>query len=100
MTAADWLARVPALKDVVPVVRHYHERVDGSGYPDGLKGRDIPHLARVLAVTDSYAAMRDGRPGQAGLSVADVIERLRAAAGTQLDADIVKSLVQVLETDG
>jgi len=98
VTAAKWLARVPALTSVVPVVRHHHERMDGSGYPDGLRGDEIPLLARILAVTDSYSAMIDGQPGRAGMAPAKALERLRAAAGTQFDPRIVKQFVQVIES--
>ena len=55
--AAGWLEQVPALKHLAPIVRHHHERLDGSGYPDGLKGEATPYLARVLAVADAYASM-------------------------------------------
>lgn len=96
VTAAEWLARVPALKSVVPVVRHHHERMDGRGYPDGLRGGEIPRLARILAVADSHSAMRDGRPGQTELTAAEAIERLKVAAGTQLDPEIVEQFVRAL----
>ncbi|MEK7207573.1 MAG: diguanylate cyclase, partial [Pseudomonadota bacterium] len=56
-TAADYLAQVPALRHIAPLVRHHHERYDGGGYPDGLKGGETPYLARVLAVADAYGTM-------------------------------------------
>jgi HD-GYP domain-containing protein (c-di-GMP phosphodiesterase class II) len=97
--AADWLEQVPALKHLAPIVRHHHERLDGSGYPDGLKGEAAPYLARVLAVADAYASMIAGWPGHEGMKTGEAKIALRAGADRQFDSDIVEALLRMLETD-
>jgi putative nucleotidyltransferase with HDIG domain len=83
-----------------PVVRHHHERYDGGGYPAGLRGEEIPILARVLAVADAYEAMIADRPYRKSLTAEGAIAELTACAGTQFDPRVVDSLIEVLrETD-
>jgi hypothetical protein len=82
----------------LPGARHHHERYDGLGYPDGLAGTEIPLDARVLAVADAYDAMTSDRSYRAALSHAEAIERLEAAAGSQLDPVCVDAFV-TLELD-
>lgn len=94
--AAEWLEQVPALKHLAPIVRHHHERYDGGGYPDGLKGEAIPLLARVLAVADSYSAAIADWPGRKAKSAADVKTELRAGAGTQFDPRVVEAALNTL----
>lgn len=79
-----------------PVVRHHHEHFDGSGYPAGLKGEEIPLLARVLSVADAYEAMIADRPYRHRLLVDDAIAELRRCAGTDFDPRVVEALVEVL----
>lgn len=98
-TAAGFLEKVPALRGVAPVVRHHHERYDGKGYPDGLKGEDIPYLARVLAVVDAYASMKGEWDGHEALSHVEAKAQLMAAAGNQLDPQIVSALVRALDRE-
>jgi len=81
---------------IAPVVRHHHERYDGTGYPAGLRGEEIPLLARVLAVTDAYEAMIADRPYRSGFSEECAVAELRECAGTQFDPTVVEALVQVL----
>ncbi len=95
--AADWLEQVPALKNLAPIVRHHHERYDGGGYPDGLKGEATPYLARVLAVADGYASMISDWPGHEAGSASEALAALRAGAGTQFDPRIVAAFVMALE---
>lgn len=68
------------LEPVLPVIRHHHERWDGSGYPDGLRGEAIPLLARILQVADIYDALTTPRSYKVGLASADAIEVLREEA--------------------
>ena len=83
-----------------PVVRHHHERYDGGGYPAGLRGEEIPILARVLAVADAYEAMIADRPYRKSLTAEGAIAELTSGAGGQFDPRVVDSLVEVLrETD-
>lgn len=95
--AAGWFEQVPALKHLAPIVRHHHERYDGSGYPGGLKGEAIPFLARVLAVADAYSAMIADSPGRKARSAREVNEELRAGAGTEFDPRIVAAALGALD---
>ncbi len=95
--AADWFEQVPALKHLAPIVRHHHERYDGGGYPDGLKGEAIPLLARVLAVADTYSAAIADWPGRKAKSALAVNAELRAGSGTQFDPRIVTVALNTLK---
>ena len=90
--AAEIVENIDSLKDMVPVILHHHERFDGTGYPDGLKGEEIEYLARVLAVADSFDAMTSVRPYQQKKTYDQAIEELIRCSGTQFDPDIVKVL--------
>jgi putative nucleotidyltransferase with HDIG domain len=81
---------------IAPVVRHHHEHFDGSGYPAGLRGDEIPLLARVLSVADAYEAMTANRPYRDRLLVDDSIAELRRCAGTDFDPRVVEALIEVL----
>ena len=94
------LAGMGAFRDIVPMVRHHHEWYDGSGYPDGLVGDDIPLGARVLAVVDSFDSMTSDRPYRKALSMGEAVARLRASSGSQLDADLAERWIALLEDDG
>ena len=97
----EQLARAfPWLADAALLVRHHHERWDGTGYPDGLRGEEIPLGARIIAACDAYDAMVAERPYRAALSPAEAVERLRADAGAQFDPAVVMALVDVLEGGG
>jgi len=82
---------------ITPVVRHHHERWDGDGYPAGLRGEEIPLLARILTVADSYEAMTADRPYRQGLGVEAAIEELNRCAGSQFDTRIVEVFIEVVE---
>ena len=88
------------LRQVALIVRHHHERWDGDGYPDGLKGEAIPYLARLLAAADAYGSMISDWPGHAAGSPDAAMAALQAAAGTQLDPVIAQALLQVLAPAG
>jgi response regulator RpfG family c-di-GMP phosphodiesterase len=83
--------------NVLPVIRHHHERYDGRGYPDGLKGRDIPLGARIVAVVDAYVAMCSPRPHRPPLPTELAVEELERQAGQQFDPEVVEALIRVLE---
>lgn len=82
---------------ITPVVRHHHEAFDGSGYPAGLRGDEIPLLARILTVADSYEAMTADRPYRRGRSSGEAIEELRRCSGSQFDPRIVQLFVEVMD---
>lgn len=85
------------LKEALPVVCHHHERYDEQGYPDGLKGEEIPLGARIIAVADSYDAMSSDRPYRKRLSEEECIAGLKKSAGKQLDPRLVEAFLQVLK---
>jgi HD-GYP domain-containing protein (c-di-GMP phosphodiesterase class II) len=89
-----------ALEDgdvIAKAVRHHHERYDGTGYPDGLKGERIPMLARIVAVADSYDAMARMRPYKAGRSHRDIMLELRREAGRQHDPYVAEKFDGIIE---
>jgi hypothetical protein len=88
-TGAEFVARVPSLQDVVPLVRYHHEWFDGSGYCHGLSGSDIPELARVLSVADAFDAMTTARPYRPARTPQEGVDELNRASGTQFDPAIV-----------
>jgi HD-GYP domain-containing protein (c-di-GMP phosphodiesterase class II) len=98
-TGAALLEQVPKLRHLAPLVRHHHERYDGAGYPDGLKGEAMPKLARVLAVADAYGTMVSDWTGHAAVSPAQARDRLKAGAGTQFDPGMVGALLRALEAE-
>jgi diguanylate cyclase (GGDEF)-like protein len=96
---ADILDQVPALAAVAPVVRHHHERYDGSGYPAGLKGEAIPYLARVLAVADAYAALIAHRPYRRARSPQEVCDMFEGMAGKAFDPAVVRVFVGLIRAE-
>lgn len=95
-----WRLLAPLLTDMphaLAVVRSHHERVDGEGVPDRLAGDDIPLVARITAVADSFDAMTSGRPYRDGMSVGDALAELERCAGTQFDPACVRAFRRVLE---
>jgi len=93
---ASVLARLPELRSVAAGVRHHHERVDGDGYPDGLRGTQIPIEARIVAAVDTYHAITSQRVYAPARSSRAALDELRRVAGSQLDPDVVAALVAVL----
>ena len=85
---------------ITPIVRHHHERWDGDGYPAGLKGEEIPMLARILTVADAYEAMVADRPYRKGRTREEGIEELRSCSGSQFDPGLVEAFVAALEDAG
>jgi HD-GYP domain-containing protein (c-di-GMP phosphodiesterase class II) len=90
------LHAVPGLVSIAAAVRSTHERFDGSGYPDGLAGEEIPLVARIVAVCDTWHVMTSDRPYRDHLTTTEALTRLRFAAGTQLDPAVVAALREVL----
>ncbi|GEM_PF-5997829 len=90
------LSLVPWLSDLLPLVRHHHERYDGAGYPAGLAGQAIPEGARVLAIADAFAAMTSDRPYRPALDVHAALQRLRDSAGSQFDPMLIECFVPAL----
>jgi len=90
---------VPSLSHVIPLILHHHERYDGLGYPHKLKGENIPFLARVLTVADSFDAMTSNRPYNVSKSIEEAIIELDKHKGIQFDPSIVDTFVEVLKSE-
>lgn len=97
---ADFLETCNGLQGLAPFIRHHHEWWDGSGYPSGLKGTDIPLVARILAVCDAVEAMASDRPYQPAMPVSDIVPELNRCSGTQFDPDIVDAFTSIVERKG
>ena len=98
VAVGDMIVRdVPNLDVVRAGIRHHHERWDGAGYLERLAAEDIPLIARILAVADAFSAMTTTRPYRKALDVQEATRRLEDAAGTQLDARLVRTFVDGLE---
>ncbi len=89
----EMLVAVPGLEPVARVVHAHHERWDGSGYPQGLAGSDIPSASRIIAVCDAFSAMTTDRPYRGPRSVTDALAELRRCAGSQFDPAVVEPFV-------
>jgi hypothetical protein len=94
----DLLREIPVLEAVAAIVRHHHERYDGTGYPDGLQGDEIPIAARIVAVVDAYNAMLAPRSYRPALTSAEACEELRRGAGSQFDPHVVDVFLAALAT--
>jgi len=94
--SAQIVEPVAPLRRIIPWIYHHHEWWDGSGYPDGLKGEEIPLAARIIAVVDAYNAMTTERPYRDAMSHEEAIEELRRCAGTQFDPEVVEVFLRIL----
>jgi putative nucleotidyltransferase with HDIG domain len=91
------MAAIPQLKDVIPGMRHHHEKWEGGGYPDGLKGEAIPLIARVVSVADTFDAMTTTRPYQKAMEISYVVNRIQSLAGTRFDKRITDVLLRAYQ---
>jgi len=82
------------------IIRHHHERWDGKGYPDGLKGKEIPKLARILAVADTYDAVTSERPYRKARTPMEAFIEIKKNAGTQFDPEVVSALESYMKKQG
>lgn len=94
---SDILKKAHSLKHLAPIVRHHHERYDGTGYPDRLKGQDIPVEARIIALADAVEAMASDRPYRKALSYINIEKELVRNSGTQFDPMIIETMLQILQ---
>jgi hypothetical protein len=97
--SAELLGRYPDFVRGRDMVKYHHEREDGTGYPSGLKGSDIPFGARVIAVADAYDAMTTDRPYRSGKSLAEARQILKDGRGSQWDQKVVDALLAVLKEE-
>ncbi|MGV3615453.1 MAG: HD domain-containing phosphohydrolase [Fimbriimonas sp.] len=90
------VSKVPQLGDLLPGVRHHHERYDGKGYPDGLKGEEIPRVARFLAIADTFDAMTSNRPYRLGMDPSVALREIDAMAGSQFDPELAIAFTRMM----
>jgi putative nucleotidyltransferase with HDIG domain len=95
---AKFLEPIKQLKNIIPVIKHHHERVDGKGYPSGLKGDKIPLPARILSVADTYDSIISDRPYRKSSEHEDAIKEIKSCSGTQFDPSVVDALIDVIKS--
>lgn len=88
------MSQIPAMKDFLPGMYMHHEMVNGRGYPQGLKGDEIPLQAKIVSVADTFDAMTIDRPYSKGMLLDEALERIRSLVGTRYDAEVVEALVR------
>ena len=90
----------PNLRDLIPIVKYHHERIDGKGYPENLSNGDIPLAAKIVAIADTYHALISDRPYRKGMDIEKAISILQAGAGSQWDEDLVRTFVRIAPSLG
>jgi putative nucleotidyltransferase with HDIG domain len=100
IVGATLVSQVKGFERLVPIVRHHHERFDGTGYPDGLAGEDIPPESRILSVLDVFDALTHQRSYRKAQSGEDAIAELGHGAGTQFDPVVVKAFLALVKRQG
>ena len=96
---AHILCNAEVFQDIIPIVKHHHEKFDGTGYPSRLKGDDIPYLARIAAVADTFDAMTSKRTYRNALPLDVVKAEIERCTGTQFDPEIAKVFLDILDND-
>jgi len=91
------LSEITTIPDITLGAKYHHEHFDGSGYNNGLRGNNIPLIARIICVADSYDAMTSARSYRRGLSKEEAINELARCSGTQFDPDIARIMIQMLK---
>nr|WP_309249078.1 diguanylate cyclase [Clostridium estertheticum] len=96
VNGVEIIKSVESLKEIAPLILHHHERYDGNGYPDNLKGKEIPYLVRMLTVVDCFDAMTSSRPYNIRKTYKEAIEELKRCSGKQFDKEIADSFIEVI----
>jgi HD-GYP domain-containing protein (c-di-GMP phosphodiesterase class II) len=91
------MEQVPQLKDMIPGLKYHHENVNGTGYPEGLRGDEIPLTAKIVSVADCFDAMTTNRPYQKAMDISYVLERMRSFVGKKFDRPVVEALIKAYE---
>jgi putative nucleotidyltransferase with HDIG domain len=94
------IAPIKEFKDILPAVRHHHERWDGTGYPCGLKGEEIPLVARILCVADSFDTMTADRPYRPSIGLENAVQELEYCSGTHFAPEVVEVFLQLISERG
>jgi diguanylate cyclase (GGDEF)-like protein/putative nucleotidyltransferase with HDIG domain len=95
---AEILETSHALRSLIPIIRHHHERFDGRGYPDRLKGQETPLEARIVGVADAIEAMASDRPYRRGLGQSEILQELKNNSGSQFDPLVVNAFIELVES--
>lgn len=95
----DLVSDIKEFGDVIPIIKHHHEKFDGTGYPFKLKGDEIPYLARVLTIIDSFDAMTSKRPYNSSKSYSEAIEEIERCSGSHFDKDLAYKFIDMLQND-
>ncbi|MEY8423033.1 HD-GYP domain-containing protein [Lachnospiraceae bacterium 38-14] len=93
---SDILKEIKIFPDMALGAEYHHERLDGNGYPNEIKGKEIPFSVRIVAVADSFDAMNSDRPYRERMKMEDIVSELEKAAGTQLDGTVVRALLELI----
>ena len=96
---AHILGSAVIFKDIIPIVKHHHERYDGNGYPSRLKGEEIPYMARIAAVADTFDAMTSRRSYRGPIDIEHVKEEIKRCEGTQFDPQIAEVFLDILNNE-
>lgn len=99
VVGVDILQPVSYFKNILPIIKYHHERYDGTGYPEGLKGEKIPYLARIVAVADSFDAMTSKRSYRNSLTRKKVIKQFEIGKGTQFDPVIADAMLDIINNE-
>jgi len=91
------MSQIPAMKEFLPGMYMHHEMINGQGYPQGLKGDEIPLMARIVSVADTFDAMTTDRPYQRAMKFEDAIDRIKSFVNTRYDAAVVAAFVAACE---
>ena len=91
------LEPISQLQEVLPIIRHHHERFDGNGYPDGLTGTDIPLMSRIIAVADTFDAITSSRAYRKAQNLDFAIDQIRTGAGTQFDPEVADLMLDLID---
>ncbi len=91
------LSTATIFSNLLPIVKHHHERYDGRGYPSQLKGEEIPYLARIISIADTFDAMTSKRPYRNALELEFVINEFEKCSGTQFDPNLAPIWINILK---
>lgn len=97
LRGAQMLRSLSVLKPALPIITHHHEKYDGTGYPSGLKAKQIPLGARIMAVADAFEAMTYGRPYRERMSFLDAIQEIKRNINTQFDPKVVEAFLRIIK---
>ena len=94
----DILKEIESMPELALGARYHHERIDGKGYPNGKKGDEIPIIAQIIAVADTFDAMNSTRSYRKKMDMKEIVTELKRISGTQLNAHIVDILIELIES--